>query len=84
MEIIETLNNSHVSVVFNSSKEIPIRGSDHDDKNNYPAFFTQNKRGSVKQWNILKSQFNEKTTFSEVFWILSDNGAKIHQWCSMD
>ena len=79
----EFLNNSHVEIIFND-EEMRINGSDRDDKNNYPAFFTQNKRGIKKQWEILKSQFNKDTTFSKSFWILSDNGAKVHQWCSMD
>ena len=84
METNEMLNNSHISVEFRPYGTFHISGSDHDDQNNLPAFYTQNKRGIKKQWEILKSQFNDNTTFHDVVVILHDNGAKVHSWCSMD
>jgi len=84
MEIIEKLSNSHVSVRFEQGDTLPISGEDHDDQYNLPAFYIQNKRGAKKQWEILKSKFNKDTKFDDVCWILRDNGAKVHRWCTMD
>lgn len=84
MENVEKLSNAHVDVEFDPADSSPISGSDHDDQNNLPAFYIQNKRGAKAQWNILKSKFNENTTFNDVCATLRDNGAKLHRWCSMD
>ena len=80
---MEILTNNHLEIKYKEDEK-SIIAWDFDDKYNLPAFYTLNKRGIKKQWEILKSEFNQNTTFDNAFWLLNNNGAKIHKWLSMD
>jgi len=61
-----------------------ITGDHKLDKFNEPRFFTKNVRGLDKQWAHLVAHFRSTTSYREVISLLTDAGAKVHDYCAMD
>ena len=79
---MKTLDNHKVYITFDEIKE--ISGSDKEDQNNLPRFYTRNKRGIAKAWIELEKQWNENITMYGAINILDKFNLKIHSYCSID
>lgn len=78
------LSNPKVSLAF-SPTDVRINGTDKEDRNNWPCFFTTTKRNVAKAWKELEAGgFTQEMTMSAVEHFLQDRGIRTHHWCSMD
>lgn len=78
-----SLKNEYCSIEYNETEK-SISGSDLEDQNNWPCFYTRKKRNIKKAWQQLMAEFTAETKMYDAIHILDQFNLCCHSWCGMD
>lgn len=83
---MKILGNSKCIMQYNPSDKcgFVITGDDLTDVFNEPRCYNKTARSHKKAWAALTAKWTDQTTMYEACQILTDNGVKMHTYCSMD